>query len=332
MSQFNQQLELARKRQHRMYLWLLTSFVLVFLIIVTVIFASRGTRVEVQPDDASDVSINAESWLAMVILDSVYSLAESTQIQVTAEGFYPHSKTIERADTGKVITVTLTPLPAQVVLSTSLDDNLTQWLIDDEIIAVANHLEYELPAGEHQLIAQHPHYQTTTIDLTLSRGETVIQDVELPPLQGEFVVNSVPTGAMVTVDAVEVGKTPLTIPLQGGFHDVQLTLQKYETTEEIIEIKNSSPTIERNYRLSAETAAVLLNLQPSGGQLTLNGLRIDNQHRISVEAGKQNRLNYSKPGFSPKLKRSRWIPMKKNHWSHLGRRNRQGRSSIHTIC
>ena len=54
MSQFNQQLELARKRQHRMYLWLLTSFVLVFLIIMTVIFASRGTRVEVQPDDASD--------------------------------------------------------------------------------------------------------------------------------------------------------------------------------------------------------------------------------------------------------------------------------------
>ena len=68
---------------------------MVFLIIVTVIFASRGTRVEVQPDDASDVSINAESWLAMVILDSVYSLAESTQIQVTAKGFYPLRKTIE---------------------------------------------------------------------------------------------------------------------------------------------------------------------------------------------------------------------------------------------
>ncbi|WP_339777819.1 PEGA domain-containing protein [uncultured Methylophaga sp.] len=300
MSQFNQQLEFARKRQHRMYLWLLTTFVLVFLIIVTVIFASRGTRIEVQPDDASDVSINAESWLAMVILDSVYSLAETTRIQVTAEGFYPHRKTIERADTGKVITVTLTPLPAKIILSTSLDDNLTQWLIDEQIIAVANSLEHELPAGDHQLIVQHPHYQKTSIDLSLSRGETVTQIVELPPLQGEFVVNSVPTGAMVTVDAVEVGKTPLTIPLQGGFHDVQLTLEKYETTEETIEIKNSSPTIERNYRLSAETAAVLLNLQPSGGQLTLNGLRIVNQDRISVEAGKQNRLNYSKPGFFSK--------------------------------
>lgn len=300
MSQFNQQLELARKRQHRMYLWLLTSFVLVFLIIVTVIFASRGTHVEVQPDDAADVSINAESWLAMVILDSVYSLAQSTQIQVAAEGFYPQRHTIERADSGKVITVTLNPLPAKIILSTSLNDNLTQWLIDEEIIAVANRLEYELPAGEHQLIVQHPHYQTTTLDLTLSRGETVSRDVELQPLQGEFVVNSVPTGAIVRVDAVEVGKTPLTLPLQGGFHDVQLTLQKYETTQETIEIKNPSPIIERNYRLIAETAGVLLNLQPSGGLLTLNGLRIENQDRISVEAGKQHRLNYSKPGFFPK--------------------------------
>tara|TARA_R100001369_G_scaffold1613_1_gene5476 strand:- start:1498 stop:3027 length:1530 start_codon:yes stop_codon:yes gene_type:complete len=140
----------------------------------------------------------------------------------------------------------------------------------------------------------------TTLDLTLSRGETETRDVELQPLQGEFVVNSVPIGAMVKVDAVEVGKTPLTVPLQGGFHDVQLTLQKYETTEETIEIKNPSPTIERNYRLSAETAGVRLNLQPSGGQLTLNGLRIDNQDRLSVEAGKQHRLHYSKPGFFSK--------------------------------
>jgi formylglycine-generating enzyme required for sulfatase activity len=297
MSQFNQQLELARKRQHRMYLWLLTTFILVFLVIMTVIFASSGTRVAIQPEDATDVSINADSWLAMVILDSVYSLSESTEIEVNAEGFYPHRQTIERVDSGKVINVTLTPLPAKIVLSTSLDDNLTQWLIENEIIALANILEYELPAGEHQLIVQHPHYQTMAIDLSLSRGETVTRNIELQPVQGEFVVNSVPTGAMITVDAVEVGKTPLTMPLQGGFHEVQLTLQKYETTEETIEVKNTNPKIERNYRLAAETAGVKLNLQPSGGQLTLNGLRIENKDLISVEAGKQHQLRYSKPGF-----------------------------------
>ena len=297
MSQFNQQLELARKRQHRMYLWLLTTFVLVFLVIVTVIFASRGTRVAIQPDDATGVSINADSWLAMVILDSVYSLSESTEIEVNAKGFYPHRQTIERVDSGKVINVTLTPLPAKIVLSTSLDDNLTQWLIDDQIIAVANILEYELAAGEHQLTVQHPYYQTSTINLSLSRGETVTRDIELQPLQGEFVVNSVPTGATVTVDDVEVGKTPLTMPLQGGIHDVQLMLQKYEITKDTIEVKNTQPKIERNYRLAAETAGVKLNLQPSDGLLTLNGLRIEHKEVISVEAGKQQRLSYSKPGF-----------------------------------
>ncbi|THF61548.1 MAG: PEGA domain-containing protein, partial [Methylophaga nitratireducenticrescens] len=237
MSQFNQQLELARKRQHRMYLWLLTTFALVFLVIVTIIFASRGTRIEVKPDDATAVSINADSWLAMVVFGSVYSLADSTEIEITADGFYPHRQTIEQADSGKVLRITLTPLPAKIVLSTSLEDNQTAWLMDDKVIAMANTLEYELPAGEHQLSVQHPHYQTMTIDLSLSRGETVAQDVELQPLQGELTVNSLPSGAMVTIDEADVGKTPLTLPLQGGLHSVKVSLTKYETTEETIEIK-----------------------------------------------------------------------------------------------
>ncbi|MCL5975278.1 MAG: PEGA domain-containing protein [Gammaproteobacteria bacterium] len=297
MSQFNQQLELARKRQHRMYLWLLTTFALVFLVIVTIVFASRGTRVEVKPDDATSVSIHADSWLAMVMFGSVYSLADSTEIEVTADGFYPHRQTIEQSDSGKVLRITLMPLPAKIVLSTSLEDNKTSWMMDDNVIAMANTLEYELPAGEHQLSVQHPHYQTITIDLVLGRGETVMQDIELQPLQGELTVNSVPSGAAVTIDEAQVGTTPLTLPLQGGLHTVKVALAKYETTEETIEIKNSKPELERNYRLSPETAGVRLNLTPSGGQLTLNGLRIDNSQLISVEAGKSHRLSYAKPGY-----------------------------------
>ncbi|MBN45159.1 MULTISPECIES: PEGA domain-containing protein [unclassified Methylophaga] len=297
MSPFNQQLELARKRQHRMYLWLLTTFVVFFLIILTIIFASRGTRIEIKPDDATDVSINADSWLAMVLFGSVYSLADTTEIEVTADGFYPYQQIIEQTDSGKVLRITLTPLPAKILLSTLLEDNQTAWLMDEQIIAVANILEYELPAGEHQLKVQHPHYQTMTIDLSLNRGETVAQDVELQPLHGELTVNSVPSGAMVTIDETEAGKTPLTLPLQGGLHTVKVSLAKYETTEETIEIQNSKPELERNYRLSPETAGVHLNLKPSGGQLTLNGLRIENSQLISVEAGKSHRLTYAKPGF-----------------------------------
>lgn len=302
MSQFNQQLELARQRQHRMYLWLLSTFILVFLIILAVIFASRGTRIEVQPDDATDVSINADSWLAMVLLDSVYSLAESTEIEVTATGFYPYRKTIERADSGKVVNVELTPLPAKIVLSTLLDDNRTSWHIDNEIIAIADTLEYELPAGEHQLTVEHPYYQPQIIDLSLSRGEIVTRDIKLQRLQGEFVVSSIPNGAMVTLDAVDVGKTPVTLPLEGGLHDVRLTLDNFEITEETLEIKNANPTIERQYRLAPETAGIRLQLSPAGGQLMLNGLRVENTDRISVEAGKQHRLSYSKPGFFSQTK------------------------------
>jgi len=297
MSQFNQQLELARKRQHRMYLWLISGFLLISLIILAIIFASRGTRIEVLPDDATAVSIHADSWLAMIMFGSVYSLTDSVEVEVAADGFYPHRQNIEQADSGKVIRVTLKPLPARIVFSTPFDDNQTAWFIDDQIIALANTLEHELPAGEHQLLVRHPYYETSTIDLSLSRGETVSRDIELQPLQGEFVVNSIPSGAVVSIDGMEIGNTPLTLPLEGGMHDVQLTLAKYEITEDKLEISNNTPKIERNYRLSVETAGVKLNLQPTGGILMLNGLRLENTGRISVEADKQHRLTYSKPGY-----------------------------------
>lgn len=297
MNPFNQQLELARKRQHRLYLWLLAAVPLVFLTILAVLFASRGARIEVQPADAAAVSIKADSWLAMVVYGSVYSLTESAEIEVIAKGFYPHRQTIEQADSGKVIIVALTPLPAKVIISTTLEDNQAAWLLNDKLIDNANTLEYELEAGEHELTVQHPYYQPKRISLVLSRGETVEKTVELQPLTGEFVVNSIPARATVTIDTVEVGQTPLTLALQGGLHDVQIALEKYETTQETIEIKNITPTIERNYRLSVETAVVKLNLQPPGGRLRLNGLSVDNANRISVEADKQHRLSYSKPGF-----------------------------------
>src|SRR5690606_27527983 len=141
-------------------------------------------------------------------------------------------------------------------------------------------------------------YEAMLIDLSLKRGETVERDIALQPLMGEFVVKSAPSGATVTVNNEDMGKTPLTLPLNGGLHDVKIVLQKYETTNETIESKNSAPKVERNYRLNVETAGVNLNLQPTGGKLLLNGLRVDNTDRISVEADKPNSLTYSKPGYS----------------------------------
>lgn len=299
MSQFNQQLALARKRQHRMYLWLLSTAILVLLVMVMIIFASRGTRIEVQPVDATEVTIETDSWLSMALFGSVYSLIDRTEMTISATGFYPHRQAIEQPDFGKVLSVTLTPLPATIRLATSLEDNQTTWMLGEQRIGTGNTLEYELPAGEHQILVQHPHYQPVTVELNLNRGETVTRDIELPSLVGELTVLSVPTGASVIVDGNEAGNTPLTYPLEGGWHQVTLSLDKYESTEERVEVTFREPELERNYRLLPETAGINVDLQPTGGQLTLNGLRINSESMIPVAAGQTHTLTYSKPGFFP---------------------------------
>jgi formylglycine-generating enzyme required for sulfatase activity len=298
MNQFNQQLLAAKKKQRLLYLSVFAFFLTGVFIVLTVILVSRGTRIEIHPDDAAALSsVHLHKGIAVVIGETLYSISKRPAIAVSAEGFHPITQVLNNNDFGKVMSITLVPLPAKIELSTNIDDDKTSWLLDGEVLAITDTFEHELAAGDYELTVAHPHYNHASITLSLTRNEVFKKVFQLTPVDGTLAITTIPNGARISVDAIDMGLSPLTLLLQGGVHNVAVTLNNYETINDTVEVSRSKPDVSRDYRLGLKKAAVSISLKPSSGKLVLDNITINKANKIAVEAGVKHQLSYSKPGY-----------------------------------
>jgi formylglycine-generating enzyme required for sulfatase activity len=298
MNPFDQQLHAAKKKQRLLYFGVFALLLIGAAIILSIIMVSRGTRVEIKPDDAAtQSSVHLNTGIAVIIGETLYSISKNPVIAVSAEGFQSKMQVLNNNDFGKVMTITLVPLPAKIELSTNITDDKTSWLIDGETLAITDIFEYELAAGDYELTVSHPHHNEEIVTLSLARGEVFKKLIEVDPIDGMMSINTTPVGASVSVDTVDMGLTPLSLPVQGGHHNVTIAHGNYETINDNIEIRRTRPEVNRGYALVLKKARVGVILNPDGGKLTLDGIAVKGTDNVSVEAGIKHRLTYAKQGY-----------------------------------
>ncbi len=298
MNPFDQQLHAAKKKQRLIYIGVFILLLIGALVILTIILASRGTRIEIKPDDASAQStVRLNTGVAVIIGETLYSISKNPVIVVSAEGYYSKTQALEDDDFNNVMTVTLVPLPAKVEISTNITDKKINWLINGETLAISNIFEYELDAGDYELTVTHPHYKDKVMTLSLSKGEVFKKTIEVDPIYGKMSISTIPGGASISVNTVDMGLTPLNLDLQGGHHDVTVALDSYETIHDTVEISQTSPEINRNYSLELKKAVVGVTLKPGGGELVLDGISARETNKLTVKAGIKHQLSYSKQGY-----------------------------------
>jgi formylglycine-generating enzyme required for sulfatase activity len=298
MNPFDQQLRAAKKKQHLFYVAIFILFLTGVLVVLTVILASRGTRIEIKPDDAAaQSSVHLSSGIAVIIGETLYSVSKDPAVVVSAAGFQSKIQVLNNNDFGKIMTINLLPLPARVELSTNIDDDKISWIINGETLAISNTFEYELPAGDYELTISHPYFNDRTITLLLTRGEVFKKAIEVDPIDGTMNIKTSPSGAHVSVNTIDIGMTPLTLSMPGGQYEVIVTLNNYEALNDTVEVSRIQPEVNRNYRLELKKATVDVILKPGAGKLNLDGIAIKKTHKISVESGIKHRLTYSKPGY-----------------------------------
>ena len=303
MNPFDQQLHAAKKKQRLLYFGVFSLLLIGALVVLTIVLASRGTRIEIKPEEANvQSSVRLYTGIAAIVGETLYSISKSPVIIVSADGFQSKKQVLNNDDFGKVMTVTLLPLPAIVEISTDVIDVQTSWLVDGETLAISDIFEYELAAGDYELTVSHPHYNEETMALSLTRGEVFKKTIELDPINGMMTIKTKPGGASISVNAVDMGLTPLTLSIQGGHHDVTIALDNYETINEKIEISRTQPDVTRDYGLEVKKAKVGVTLKPAGGELLLDSIAVKGTDNISVEASIKHRLTYSKQGYFTETK------------------------------
>ncbi len=86
-------------------------------------------------------------------------------------------------------------------------------------------------------------------------------------------LNTVPEGASVTIFGIERGKTPLKFTLPPATYIVKLSLEKYKTRWEKIEIAEGESKV-CTFKLEPECAAVMITSSPEGAAVEFQGKKM----------------------------------------------------------
>jgi formylglycine-generating enzyme required for sulfatase activity len=314
MSTSNLDLKVAAARQKRFYLLFAIGLLGAFLLLFALLGATNGTSVEVLPAEAASFStVRLQTGLGFTFGSKVYSLTTSPEIIVSAEGYKPEKRIILPNEVGGKISILLRELPGRLIVQTNTDSDRTHWSVNDHHVAIARKFNHELEAGSYNLEIDNPYFQKQKHEVHIQRQEEKKLQVDLVPVVGNINIGSDPSGAVVNLNGVEVGSTPLQIEKNGGGYQVEITHPNYVVAADTIEITNQQSKISRNYKLSPKTAFLKISLDPPGGDFFLNGKRIGpskwRQKRLVVPSMKTNTLYYSKNGF---LSETQKISLKPN--------------------
>ena len=295
MNQFDESIKQAKAIQRKNYIFVVAGIFLAAVIVFGVIIGSNGTRLVIQPPEASEIAQISISN-GIYIEGSVYSVSSSPVLTVLAEGFKPVNEPIPQAHIGRNHQVKMFELPGKVTIKTNTDTD-TKWTIDGRKIAIAPTLEKELEAGSYSVGIDNPYFIKDTHDIKIKRNEELNTRIMLTPIEGTVSIKSKPMGASVTVDGEMIGQTPVAFKRQGGKYRVQVEAENHQQVIDVIDIKRGYEQLARIYNLKPKRAALLVKVSPTNGALLVNGIEARPGMPMTVDALKTYKVSYSKLGY-----------------------------------
>jgi formylglycine-generating enzyme required for sulfatase activity len=154
---------------------------------------------------------------------------------------------------------------------------------------------FELFIGSHSLKLQKSGYKNLSRDIEVSRSKTLFNNLNLQEVEPVMItIKSIPTGANIFLDDVEIGKTnyqPFKFP---GTYKLRLSLSKYETIEKIITVtETNSNTF--SYNLEKRTVILAINTTPSNTDIYINNEKLSNNSK-EVSPGRY-KIEVKKEGY-----------------------------------
>lgn len=270
------------------------------------LFFIKGFSLLIGPSDAlTDVKVERVSGLAWVGQNKLYTLGAEVVIQVSSPTFERASVTINN-QSPSTIEILLQPSPAIISAKAILGQNRpedsqyleqTQWFLNGILIHLGEALVHKTPPGNYQLEVTNPYFQNSETALNLGRAETINLLPQLPSIQGQIIVNSMPSGVEVMINNTAAGKTPLVYSAEGGEYRVQLVSADYIEIDETIAVQTRFLLPKRNYQLLPKPGILNVSATPNDGLLLINNVEYS-LGQIELAANKSHKIQYQKPGHA----------------------------------
>ena len=276
--------------------WLIAGSILaVFLAVAIVAALLQPVSISVYPADA--VVSAPESWLAIPNAGRMLLLPGQHVIKAERAGYVTMREDIAVGGDGTDrVQLRLHKLPGKLNVGTG---GVAAVVSIDGVEAGPAPGVLSIPAGERTLIVRAPHYVDYITNITINgAGETQDLRINLQTSWGALKLLSTPEGARVTVDGVDGGVTPVTIPAPSGVRRVRFAAPGWKTWESSVVLQAGETLSVGPVTLGQPDAHLIVRSEPSGADATVGGTHLGRTPaEIDLPAGIAHQVVLSAPGY-----------------------------------
>ena len=290
----------ARTVEGRKHHWqTIVAGVLVALVIASyLLFSARSVQFTVTPGAPDEFDVSG-GWFRLPLGDRHLMRAGNYTIHVRKDGYYDLSQSLTVGDAqSQSFELVLRKLPGHLSVATSpqVDAIVT---IDEGIVGQAPYGPVELQPGMHSVSVSADRYLpfADVFEIPgLGRQEQV--QVQLVPRWANVEISTEPSGATIYAGEQKLGKTPMSLELLEGSHDLILILDGYKAWDGSIiaepNVDQQFPTIQ----LQPANARLLVNTIPRSANVTVNGrYRGQSPVNLSLSPDINYEIGMSKAGY-----------------------------------
>ena len=271
------------------------SVAAVVLLIALVAYLLQPVPIDVRPFDAR---VSAPGTLLaipnaghMLLLPGRHVIKAEHDGYVTAETVIAVSN-----DDRKAVRLRLEKLPGKLSVDTG---GVAAMVSVDGLDVGRAPGELSIPAGQRTLIIRAPRYVDYITNVTIAgAGERQELHANLQTSWGALKVLSIPEGAHVSVDGVDSGVAPVTIPAPSGVRRVQLVSPGWKTWESSVVLKAGETQSVGPVTLGQPDAHLVVRSEPAGADATVGGTHLGRTPaEIDLPAGIAHEVVLSAPGY-----------------------------------
>ena len=169
----------------------------------------------------------------------------------------------------------------------------------DELESGSTPAVVEILEGTHQLRVKKPGYKVWQSELDVVHGEPQqLAEIILIKSDGKVAIKTRPPGVNVTIDLRYRGQTPLSVTLAPGkSYQVLLSKAGYEQINQSIQVEPEED-VSLNLTLNPIVGVIRIQVQPSGGELFVDGNSVGNPTQELVLTASRHELAIVKEGYA----------------------------------
>ncbi len=283
----------------RRWLWALTAL-LFLLLLLSAVFVLTARTVEIDIRPAPD-TLAVRGFPPLLRLgDRFVGLAGTYRLHAARDGYLDLETTVTVTAQGRSrFAFTLEKKPGIIQIVTSPAGATVR--IDDRPAGVTPLEGLELAAGQHHVTLRLARYLDLEQDVNVEGlGRRQRFSFTLAPGWGEVHLVSDPPGAVVLAGGEEAGRTPCTLELMAGHHELLLRRPGFSDGSLAIEVtpggRHRPPPVE----LVPSPARVAFSSNPAGAALTADRVFLGSTPlSATVAPGREHEFHFRLAGYRP---------------------------------